>query len=185
MSLPAPAVAYVFYVGLTSQADTKLLQNNPTLASGDVLVSTDGGATSNLDTLPVVTPASSDAVKVSVSVAEMTGEDIVVIFSDASGAEWADKLIHIKTSTLGLTVDGMTRGTVIDTVAPTNVQFECDDITEATADHFKDRNWLWTTGALKDQMTAIEAYALVSGRGRFTVTQMTEAPANNDEGVVV
>lgn len=99
---PQKGVEYIFYVGLVSQADTKLLQNNPTLAAGDVLVSTDGGATSNLDTLPAVTPANSDMVKVTVSATEMNGDNIIIVFSDAAGAEWCDKLICIQTSAQSL-----------------------------------------------------------------------------------
>lgn len=95
-------VEFIFYVGLVSQADTKLLQNNPTLAAGDVLVSTDGGATSNLDTLPAVTPASSDMVKVTVSTSEMNGDNIIIVFSDAAGSEWCDLLINIQTSAQSL-----------------------------------------------------------------------------------
>ena len=41
---PKRATAYKFYVGLTDQANTKLLKANPTLAAGDVKVSKDGGA---------------------------------------------------------------------------------------------------------------------------------------------
>ena len=95
-------VEYIFYTGLVSQADTKLLQNNPTLAAGDVLVSTDGGATSNLDTLPAVTPASSDMVKVTVSATEMNGDNTIIVFSDAAGSEWCDKLICIQTAAQSL-----------------------------------------------------------------------------------
>ena len=96
---PKKNAIYTFAIGLVSQADTKLLQNNPTLAAGDVLVSIDFGATANLATLPAVTPASSDIVKVTLSAAEMNGDDIMVVFSDAAGAEWADLFIHIKPST--------------------------------------------------------------------------------------
>lgn len=95
-------IEYIFFVGLVSQADTKLLQNNPTLAAGDVLVSTDGGATSNLDTLPAVTPASSDMVKVTVSTSEMNGDNVIIVFSDAAGSEWCDLLINIQTSAQSL-----------------------------------------------------------------------------------
>jgi hypothetical protein len=97
--IPKKNTEFTFYVGLVSQANTKLLQNNPTLAAGDVLVSTDGGATSNLDTLPAVTPASSDMVKVTVSAAEMNGDDVAIVFSDVAGAEWCDLLVHFKTDT--------------------------------------------------------------------------------------
>ena len=96
---PKKNTIFTFYVGLVSQADTKLLQNSPTLATCVFQVSTDGGALANLGTLPVVTPASSDAIKVTLSAAEMNGDDIVVVFSDAAGVQWADMLIHLKTAT--------------------------------------------------------------------------------------
>ena len=95
---PKRATEFIFYMGLVSQADTKLFQTNPTLAAGDVKVSIDGGANNNLTTLPVVTPASSKNIKVTLSAAEMTGDNIQLIFSDAAGAEWCDVEVNIQTS---------------------------------------------------------------------------------------
>lgn len=95
---PKKNTAYIMYVGLVSQADTKLLKANPTLASGDFKVSIDGGSFANLATLPTVTPASGTAVKISLSAAEMNGDNIVVTCIDASGAEWCDQLINLQTS---------------------------------------------------------------------------------------
>jgi len=86
---------------------------------------------------------------------------------------------------LALAAGVMVAGTVDSTVTPTTTQFECDDITEATADHYVGRKWLFTSGALVGQATNITAYSLVSGRGRFTVEEMTEAPANDDTGIIV
>lgn len=89
---------FVFYVGLFSQANTKILQANPTLASGDAKVSIDGGAFANLSTLPAVTPASGKAVKVTLSASEMNGDNITVLFSDAAGDEWCDLIVNIQTT---------------------------------------------------------------------------------------
>ena len=91
MALPKRAEAFEYYVELVSQADTKLFQVNPTLAAGDVQVSIDGGAFANLATLPSVSPASGRQVKVKLSAAEMTGDNIGVQFVDAAGAEWCDR----------------------------------------------------------------------------------------------
>ncbi len=96
---PKKNAAFVFYVGLVSQADTKLLQASPTLAADDVKVATDDAAPGNLATLPVVDADFTDRVKVSLSAGEMNGDRITVIFSDAAGAEWADLLIDIPTTT--------------------------------------------------------------------------------------
>ncbi len=69
--------------------------------------------------------------------------------------------------------------------SPTTVAFETSSITEATADHYKDRIVIWTTGAMTDQQQGITAYSLSSGRGHFTLTAGTEAPANGDTGIIV
>jgi len=95
---PKRATEYVFYTSLTSQANTKIFQVNPTIAAGDFKVSTDGSAETNLDTLPVVTPAGSKRVKVTVSVAEMTGDNIQITASDATGDEWADSTFNLQTT---------------------------------------------------------------------------------------
>lgn len=96
---PKRATECIFYAGLVSQANTKIFQANPTIASGDFKVSIDGGALANLGTLPTVTPASGKMVKITLSIAEMTGDNITVVCSDASGAEWCDLVINIQTST--------------------------------------------------------------------------------------
>lgn len=68
--------------------------------------------------------------------------------------------------------------------APTTTQFETS-ITEATASHYVGGLIRWRTGALAGQQALISAYTLEGGRGRFTVSAMTEAPANGDAGVVL
>jgi len=99
---PQKGVSYIFYVGLFSQADTKLLQANPTIAAGDFKASTDGGAFANLATLPDVDPDAGVAVKITLSTAEMNGDNIVVTCIDAAGAEWCDLFINIQTSAQSL-----------------------------------------------------------------------------------
>lgn len=95
---PKKNTAFTFYTALTSQADATAFQANPTLAAGDVQVSTDGGAFANLATLPVVTPALGASVKVDLSAAEMNGDNIAVQFIDAAGDEWNDQHILIQTT---------------------------------------------------------------------------------------
>ena len=97
-SIPVKGVTHTFYTALISQADTDILQVNPTLAVGDVKISIDGGALANITALPVVTPAGSKMVKVVLSAAEMTGNKIMVLFSDAAGAEWQDSFNEIVTN---------------------------------------------------------------------------------------
>jgi len=77
-------------------------------------------------------------------------------------------------------------GTVSHNVtAATTTVFYSDDITEATADHFIGRIVIFTSGALLYQATDITDYALVSSEGEFTVTALTEAPADNVTFVIV
>lgn len=95
---PKKNAGYTFYTSLVSQANTKIMQANPTLAAGDVKVTIDDGAPANLATLPVVDADFTKRVKVVLSSSEMNGDNISVIFSDASGNEWCDQTINIQTT---------------------------------------------------------------------------------------
>jgi hypothetical protein len=75
--------------------------------------------------------------------------------------------------------------TVTNTHTPTTTEFQADDITEATTDHFKGRVVIFTSNALISQATDITGYTAVGGIGQFTVTAMTEAPANNDTFIII
>lgn len=87
---------------------------------------------------------------------------------------------------LALGSDSMLQGTIDDTAfSPTTSQFEADDITEATADHYNGRVIVFTSGNLIRQMASIQDYSLVGGRGHFTVSALTEAPANNDTFLII
>lgn len=75
--------------------------------------------------------------------------------------------------------------TATNSHTPTTTEFQADDITEATTNHFKGRVVVFTSGVLLNQATDITGYVAVGGIGQFTVTTMTEAPANNDTFVIV
>lgn len=112
------ATEFIFWTSLVSQANSNIMQANPTLAIGDVKVSVDGGTLNNITTLPVVTPAVSKIVKVTLSATEMTGDNIMVVFSDASGAEWQDQIWCIPTS--ARQIDDLS------TVTEAQVNAQCD-----------------------------------------------------------
>ena len=95
---PKKNTAYITYVDLVSRAAPWGFQTNPTLAAGDAQVSIDGGAYAALATLPVVTPVGSTSVKLSLSAAEMNGDNIHVVFRDQAGAEWNDLGLNIPTA---------------------------------------------------------------------------------------
>ena len=69
----------------------------------------------------------------------------------------------------------------VDTTAfaATTTEFEADDITTPAADHYNGRLITFTSGPLANQQTDIVDYALVGGRGHFTVTALTSAPGND------
>lgn len=98
-SLPVKKnAAHVTYIGLVSQSDTKKLQANPTIASGDFKISKDGGAFANLTNLPTVTPAAGVAVQLSLTSTEMNADRVVITAIDAAGDEWCDQMLVIETS---------------------------------------------------------------------------------------
>lgn len=162
--------AYRFYLGLPSQSDPKTMQSNPTLASGDAKVSKDGGSLSNLATLPAVTPASSKLVQVDLSASEMDADNVTVILSDASGAEWCDVILNIQPSSLGLC------GAVNDASA-TTTSF-ASTLTGYGDDFFKNAFLLFTDGTLQGQSRKVSGYT--SSTGTFTfATATTSAAANS------
>lgn len=89
--------AYVFNIGLPSVASSNAFQANPTLAAGDFKVSIDGGSLNNLTNLPTVTPAAGKIVNFSLTTSEMNGDNIIIVCSDAAGAEWKDVIVNIPT----------------------------------------------------------------------------------------
>lgn len=116
---PQKNAGYIFYTGLSSQADSRVIKVNPTLAYGDAKVSIDGGALNNLGTTPTVTPAGGTLVKVTLSAAEMNGDNITVVLSDAAGGEWCDLVYNIQTTvnqvdSLALAATALTNATWTD-----------------------------------------------------------------------
>lgn len=96
---PKKNAAFIIYVGVLDYLTSGRLKANPTLAAGDAQVSIDGGAFANLTTLPTVTPALGRGVKISLSAAEMNGDNITVVLSDqTSPPEWCDVILNIQTS---------------------------------------------------------------------------------------
>ena len=97
-----------------------------------------------------------------------------------------DALTAAAAAKLALSAGTIVSGTVShDNTAASTTVFYSDDITEATADHYKSRIVIFTSGALKDQATDIAAYALEAGEGKFTVTALTEAPADNVTFIII
>ena len=97
-----------------------------------------------------------------------------------------DALTLAAATKLALSAGSIVTGTVSHdkTVASTTV-FYCDDIIEATANHFNGRIVIFTSGDLQYQATDITAYELSDGEGKFTVTAVTEGPGDNVTFIIV
>lgn len=89
MALPQRGIAYAFRIALLDTLNPGRIKKTPTIAAGDFKVSIDNGVPANLTTLPVETPAASGCITVSLSASEMTGDKILVFWSDPQ-FEWGD-----------------------------------------------------------------------------------------------
>lgn len=101
-SFPLKGAAYTLKTTLVSRADPDIMQDPPTLAAGDVQVSTDGGALANTTNAPTTNPAGSVVAEVILTAAEMNGDVVVVVWNDAAGAQWQDQtwILHPTASTI-------------------------------------------------------------------------------------
>lgn len=76
----------------------------------------------------------------------------------------------------------------VDTTAftATTTELESSSVSTAAANHWVGRNIIFTSGILAGQATVINAYVLSGGgRGHFTYTALTSAPANGVTAVIV
>lgn len=88
---------------------------------------------------------------------------------------------------LAAATSSMQVGTV-DTTAftATTTELETSSITTAAGNHWVGRNIIFTSGLLAGQATVINAYVLSGGgRGHFTYTALTSAPANGVTFIIV
>lgn len=86
-------------ISLEDYANPGNFKVNPTIAAGDFKVSIDGGALTNLATLPTVSPAAGPLVLLELSAAEMNGDVIAIVCIDqTSPKEWADFVLSIPTT---------------------------------------------------------------------------------------
>jgi hypothetical protein len=155
-------------------------------------------ALNDLSTADVKTQADQALVDVGLTTT-ITGRIDAAITSCASAVDLAtvdgiadaiklvtDALTEASATKLAASAGVIVLGTVDTTgFAPTTTEFEADDITEATADHYIGRVIIFRTGVLTFQATKITDYALSSGRAHFTVVALTEAAGNDDTFVIV
>ncbi len=90
---------FEIHIAVEDYANPGNFKTSPTIAAGDFQVSKDGGAFSNLGTLPTVEPASSQMILVVLSATEMNADSVVIRGVDqTSPKEWADIIISIPTT---------------------------------------------------------------------------------------
>lgn len=90
---------FELHIAVEDYANPGNFKSSPTIASGDFQVSKDGGAFSNLGTLPAVEPASSQMILIVLSSTEMNADSVVIRGVDqTSPKEWADIIISIPTT---------------------------------------------------------------------------------------
>lgn len=154
-------------------------------ANLDTQLSGINAKTTNLPTDPA------DASDVAAAIGSAQSAITALLPSSLSGGRMRSDIEAINASTAAAVRQALAAATIITgTVdstgfSPTTTEFEADDITEATADHYNGRVIIFTSGALIGQATSISDYAIASGRGHFTVPALTEAPANDVTFIIV
>lgn len=124
MADPQQGVAYTFTISLLDAQVGGRIKTSPTIATGDFKRSTDGGALTNLSTLPVETPAGSGLVLVSLTAAEMgsggpgTGSKVTVKWSDpelqwTDGMHFLDAPVQTAASALTTVLAALTAGVAL------------------------------------------------------------------------
>lgn len=187
---PRRGAEFIIYRPLVSQASRPDFQTNPTLAAGDVLVSTDGGAFANIATLPTVTPAGGTGVKFTLSIAEMTGDNVLVAGHDVAGAEWDDFAFSIQTSVLqidDLTIPGdamaLTANAITDSVLAADTDtYQAKVILLDDEDNSVDRyavSWFRNGQPVNTGITVptIQVVKVADGSNLIPVTAMTQIAA--------
>ena len=166
----------------------------PVLVASDVMVGTNSAALASVLGAAVGASISADIAAVKAETASIQTETTAI---DALTKAAGDgDLAAIKVITDALTAAGaaklalgattMITGTVsYDNTNATTTVIYSDDITEATADHFNGRLFVPTSGALLGQYTDITDYSLDTGEGKFTVTALTEPPADDTTFVIL
>jgi hypothetical protein len=172
MSDPAKKnTAYNFSVGLPNATNGKLLAN-PTIVAGDVTISVDHGAFVNLTNLPTSNPPGSRSVEISLTAAEMNGDDIVIIFSDPD-YEWNDVFINIKPN--ARTIDELMYPTyqLPDSVATDGVIPTFEQAIYMIAQFLFERQVTGTTVAVKkvDGTTTLMTFTLNSPTTPTSITR--------------
>lgn len=177
MALPIRGQAYSFDVPLIDAA-TGQFRANPTLASGDVKVSLDGGAFANIEgggslsSYVAVTPASGRLVLVTLDTTQMASGRVAVQFVDqTSPAEWNERIVTVQTIRL-LEIEGS-----VNDASATATSFILSSGFSATDDFYNGMFLVLQSGTLSGLSRRITDY--VGATKTVTLdAALPSAPAN-------
>lgn len=97
MARPIRGQPYTLDVSLGDSANRPYYRTNPTIVADDVRVQQDDGPLLPLASVPVVRPVGGPIVQVSLNQYEMQARQVTVVFHDASGGEWDDLVVVLRT----------------------------------------------------------------------------------------
>lgn len=90
---------FVVRVALENFSTPGSFKSSPTITAGDFKVDKDGGGLNNLATLPLVDPAGTVLVKLTLSATEMDADVVTIVAVDqTSPKEWCDFVLSIPTT---------------------------------------------------------------------------------------
>lgn len=165
-----------------------------TPATGDTKISKDGGNVANTTNNPTAVGGTGSILwELTLTATEMQATEVDVQIVDSATKAIEDQALIVSTrlSAQVAASRGVIVGEVDDaTESPTTTTFEALRIApngteETTADHYNGRTLLFVSGALQGQQTDITDYVLQNSKERYTVTALTEAPADGDNFVVL
>lgn len=149
----------------------------------------------NIDQIETAVITNAAGVDIAADIIAVKAETATIVTdTNELQTDWADggrldlllDAIKVVTDNQSAASTTLITGTVSwDNTNATTTVIYSDDITEATADHYNGRLFVPTSGALLGQYTDITDYALDTGEGKFTVTALTEAPADNTTFVII
>ena len=184
-------IATTVYFPLVDFGATDFEATPVTFATGDTTISKDGGTFTNSTNNPA--HEGKGIYSLVLTLAEMQAGVIAIAVVDQTSTKlWEDQAILINTG-LGAWVEGNQSIIIgeVDTATftSTTTAFEAYRLSpnateEATADHYNGRLITFTSGALLGQQTSISDYVQANSKEKFTVSTLTEAPADGVRFIV-
>jgi hypothetical protein len=168
-----------------------------TPVAADANYTKDGGSWTQCSGTVAIAASGAEVWKLTLSAAETQCTRLVIAITDATTKAVEDQCLICTTqlsgqieATKGIIIGEVDDGTFTPTSGGGTTVWEglrlAPNLTEeTTADHYNGRLILFTSGNLLGQMSDVTDYVLANSKEKFTVTEMTEAPADGDRYVVL